>query len=458
MDRSQLRSLPNMNSLLEHPLLRGEERGAVKSAAQRLLEELRAELLSGTAAAPPTPDDCARRVLEAVKKARAPGLRGVVNATGIVLHTNLGRAPLGGELYARAEEVYSGYSTLEYDLAAGRRGSRQAHVEGLLCALTGAEAALVVNNNAAAVFLMLNALAEGKQVAISRGELVEIGGSFRIPDIMGRSGASLMEVGTTNRTRLSDYEDAVGRGAELLLKVHTSNYAIVGFTGSVSVAELAALARREGLPLLYDMGSCFLFDPKLPWLPECRTARGGIEAGADVISFSGDKLLGSAQAGILAGRRELLEAMKKHPLMRMLRPDKLTLQALEAALRLYQYPEEARKRIPVLRMLSAPEDELRERASALVSRLGGLRPGWEIRLRQVTDETGGGSLPNVPLPGFAAGIVPRGMGVDALEAALRGAETPVVARIHEGELLLSVRTLLPGDEERIARAFAALPA
>ncbi len=457
MDPSLLRSLPNMNSLLGHPLLQNEARSLVKSAAQKLLDELRAELLSGNLTVLPSLDDCALRVREELRKAWRPGLRGVVNATGIVLHTNLGRAPLGRELFALAEDVYGGYSNLEYDLAAGKRGSRYVHVEKLICELTGAEAALVVNNNAAAVFLMLTTLAEGKQVAISRGELVEIGGSFRIPDIMARSGAALLEVGTTNRTRLSDYEDAVNRGAELLLKVHTSNYEIVGFTESVSVAALSSLAKRDGIPLLYDMGSCFLFDPKLRWLPECKTARDGIKAGADVISFSGDKLLGSAQAGILAGRRELLEAMKKHPLVRMLRPDKLTLQALEAALTVYRYPEEAMKRIPVLRMLSASSEELLDRATALVKRLSELRPQWEILLRKVTDETGGGALPNVPLPGYAAAIVPRGMSVDALEEALRNSEHPIISRIHEGALLLSVRTLLPGDEDRIASALTDLP-
>ncbi|MBR4702220.1 MAG: L-seryl-tRNA(Sec) selenium transferase [Oscillospiraceae bacterium] len=457
MDPSPLRGLPNMNSLLEHPLLRREERGRVKVAAQKLLDKLRSEVLSGRLDRVPSAEDCALLVLEELKRKGKPSLRGVVNATGIVLHTNLGRAPLGQELYDLAREVYSGYSSLEYDIETGTRGSRYAHVEGLICALTGAEAAMVVNNNAAAVFLMLTALAEGKQVAISRGELVEIGGSFRIPDIMARSGASLTEVGTTNRTRLPDYEAAVHRGAELLMKVHTSNYEIVGFTESVSVAELAALARREGKPLLYDMGSCFLFDPKLPWLPECKTARAGIEAGADVISFSGDKLLGSAQAGILAGRRELLEAMKKHPLSRMLRPDKLTLQALEAALAIYQYPEEAMKRIPVLRMLSVPQEELLDRAAALVLKLSDLRPDWEILVRKIMDETGGGALPNVSLPGYAAGIVPRGRSVEALEEELRRSDVPVIGRLHRGELLLSVRTLLPGDEERIASAIAGLP-
>ena len=457
MDPSLLRSLPNMSSLLGHPLLQNEARSLVKSAAQKLLDELRADVLAGTRDTLPTPDQCASLVLENMKADRKPSLRGVVNATGIVLHTNLGRAPLGKELYALAEDVYCGYSNLEYDISSGVRGSRYAHIEELLCFLTGAEAAMVVNNNAGAVFLMLSALAAGKQVAISRGELVEIGGSFRIPDIMSASGALLTEVGTTNRTRLKDYDRAVQDGAEVLLKVHTSNYEIVGFTESVGVEALSGLAKEHGLPLLYDMGSCFLFDPKLPWLLNCRTARDGILPGADVICFSGDKLFGAAQGGILAGRKELISTMKAHPLARVLRPDKLTLQALEATLDICRCPEEAMERIPTLRMLAAGEETLRDRASDLVRRLRELRPDWEIQLRKTTDEAGGGSLPNVSLPGFAAAIMPKGRSVDALEEALRLSETCIVSRIHEGALLLSVRTLLPGDEARIAAAVAALP-
>lgn len=457
MDKDLLRNLPNMNALLEHPLLRGESRSRAKAAARELLERLRAEALAGAREALPSPDECARQVLEAMRREDRPSLRRVVNATGVVLHTNLGRAPLGDELYARAEEVYTGYSNLEYDIDAGTRGSRYAHVEGLIRALTGAEAAMVVNNNAGAVFLMLSALAQGQGVAISRGELVEIGGSFRIPDIMAASGAVLTEVGTTNRTRLPDYETALGAGASLLMKVHTSNYEIVGFTESVSLAALASLARREGVPLLYDMGSCFLFDPGLPWLRECHTAREGIEQGADVICFSGDKLFGSAQAGIIAGRKELITAMKRHPLARVLRPDKLTLQALAETLMLCRSPEEAMNRVPVLRMLSETGEALRQRAEALVFRLREIRPDWAIDLREVSDETGGGALPNVALPGWGAAIVPTGRSVDALEEALRRGEPCIVGRIHEGALLLSARTLLPGDEERIADAVSALP-
>ena len=450
MGNETLRRLPNMNALLEHPLLRTQERERVKAAARLLLDSLRA-----TAEAPealPDLDRCAALVLERLRRERQPSLRGVVNATGVVLHTNLGRAPLGETLYRRAEAVFSGYSNLEYDLSSGTRGSRHAHVERLICELTGAEAALVVNNNAAAVFLMLAALAGGRQVAISRGELVEIGGSFRVPDIMERSGAALYEVGTTNRTRLGDYAAAVDGGARALLKVHTSNYEIVGFTESVSVSALAELARQRGIPLLYDMGSCFLFDPKLPWLREAKTARSGIADGADVVCFSGDKLMGATQAGIAAGRKSMIEAMKKHPLARMLRPDKLTLQALESVLELSRYPEEAKRAVPALRMLSAGEAALRQRAQALAALLREVCPAWKPEAVPVSDETGGGSLPNVEIPGWAVALRPDDRSADALEEALRMGETPVVARIRDGALLLAVRTLMEGDGERILGA------
>ena len=457
MENEFLRRLPNMNTLLEHPLLRGETRARVKAAARVVLDALRADVRSDTLEAVPSADECAARVLELLRQERQPSLRGVVNATGIVLHTNLGRAPLGEELYRRAEDVFTGYSNLEYDLASGSRGSRHAHVEQLICALTGAEAAMVVNNNAAAVFLMLAAVAGGRQVAISRGELVEIGGSFRVPDIMDRSGAALYEVGTTNRTRLSDYAAAIDDGAGALLKVHTSNYEIVGFTESVSVSALAGLARERGLPLLYDMGSCFLFDPQLAWLRDCMTARSGIADGADVICFSGDKLPGATQAGIAAGRKDLIERMKKHPLSRMLRPDKLTLQVLESALEISRYPDEAKRQLPALGMLSAAEEKLKARAEALEAQLRPLFPDWKLQTVPVSDETGGGSLPNVEIPGWAVSLIPDDRSVDALEEALRNGETPVIARIREGALLLSVRTLLDGDEEKLLRAFSQLP-
>jgi L-seryl-tRNA(Ser) seleniumtransferase len=314
---------------------------------------------------------------------------------------------------------------------------------------------MVVNNNAAAVFLMLAALAKGKQVAISRGELVEIGGSFRVPEIMEQSGAVLVEVGTTNKTRLSDYAAAVQKGAEVLLKVHTSNYEIVGFTESVPVSELAAFGKKNGLPVLYDMGSCFLLEPELLGLRKRETAKDGIASGMDIICFSGDKLIGSAQAGIIAGREDYITSIRQHPLARMVRPDKLTLAALEATLRIYRYPSEAKHRIPVLAMLSATPVELRQRSESLAERLRAVCPRWGIDVRETADETGGGSLPNVSLPGWAVALKPSGISVDELEHRLRHNPIPIIIRINNDAALISPRTLLPGDEEAILDAVRA---
>lgn len=452
METNLLKEIPDMNSLINHDRFKGMERERVKRAARELLSELRGEVISGTVGRLPDIDEYVRRILIKMEEERIPGLRGVINATGIILHTNLGRAPLGELQYSEASKIYCGYCNLEYDLNTGRRGSRYAHVESLIRQLTGAEAAMVVNNNAAAVFLVLSAIARGKRVAISRGELVEIGGSFRIPEIMEQSGAELVEVGTTNKTRLGDYAAAVEKGAEVLLKVHTSNYRIVGFTESVPAGELAAFGREKGLPFLYDMGSCFMIEPELLGLREGETARSGIQSGADIICFSGDKLMGTAQAGIIAGREDYVAAIKRHPMARIVRPDKLTLSALESALRLCRYPEEARRRIPVLAMLSAEPDQLRRRARTLAKRLRSVCPGWGVDVCETEDETGGGSLPNVPLPGWAVAVRPEGMPVQKFEERLRGCRIPVIVRINDGAALFSVRTLLPGEEEAVLKS------
>ena len=456
MADSLLSQIPNMNDLLDHALFRGMERERIKYAARAYLDELREDILSGAARRIPSPDECAEGIRAKAGAADMPRLRRLINATGVVLHTNLGRAPLGADIGASLAEVFSGYCNLEYDLDTGRRGDRFSHVEGLVTELTGAEAAMAVNNNAAAVHLMLSALARGKKVAISRGELVEIGGSFRMPEIMEQSGAELVEVGTTNRTRLSDYADAVEhKGAEILLKVHTSNYAIIGFTESVSAAELAAFGRERGLPALYDVGSCFMIEPEPVGFHEGESARGAIASGMDVVCFSGDKLFGSAQAGIVAGRGDYIDKMKKHPLTRAFRPDKLSLAALEAALRIYRYPGEALRRIPAIAMLAARPEDLRRRAEDLAERLRTLYPGWEILARETTDETGGGSLPNVQLPGWAVALKPDGLSVDDLEKRLRNGRLPVILRIHDGMAMLSLRTILPDEDEELLTAFQA---
>ena len=453
MSNSNLLSgLPNMNSILSHELLEQADRERVKRAGQEFLDELREAVLSGSVDKIPQLDECANSVLKKLAEYDITNLRGLINATGVVLHTNLGRAPLGSELYAEVAEVFQGYSNLEYDLPTGKRGSRHSHVEDLICELTGAESAMVVNNNAAAVLLMLATLARGKRVAVSRGELVEIGGSFRVPEIMQQSRAKLEEVGTTNRTRLSDYVNAVEeKEVQVLLKVHTSNYEIVGFTESTSVAELAQYGVSVEIPVLYDMGSCFLINPELLGLQAGETARDAIEAGADVICFSGDKLIGATQAGIIAGRKKYIDKMKKHPFARAIRADKLTLSALECILRIYRFPLEAKRRIPTLRMLSETPKELRERADSLASRLRAILPDWKIEVLETTDETGGGSLPNVVLPGFAVALEPKGMSISKLEQRLRLGNPPIISRIYENKLLLSVRTILPGEDDKIAK-------
>ena len=454
MKNDLLRNLPNMNSIIEHTLLKGVEAQRVKLAGQEFLEDLRKFVLSGEICEIPCLDVCAERVLEKIGHDDEPLLRGVINATGIVLHTNLGRAPLGAELYAQAEDVFSGYSNLEYDLTTGQRGSRHSHVEAHICRLTGAEAAMVVNNNAAAVMLMLAALADGKGVAVSRGELVEIGGAFRVPDVMKQSGARLIEVGTTNKTHLSDYSNAFENdGAEVFLKVHTSNYEIVGFAQAVSVEELSQYAKAKDLPVLYDMGSCFLIDPQLLGIGAGETAQSALEAGADVICFSGDKLIGATQAGIIAGRKDYIDLMKKHPLARAIRADKLTLSALEIILRIYRFPEEAKRKIPALKMLSVTKDELLDQAKFLSARIKEVLPDWDIEVDETIDETGGGSLPNVPLKGAAVAIVPKDMSVDMLEQTLRQGKIPIVARIHKEKLLLSMRSIMPGEDEMIFDVF-----
>jgi L-seryl-tRNA(Ser) seleniumtransferase len=356
----------------------------------------------------------------------------VLNATGVIVHTNLGRAPLAEEAIARVVEISRGYSNLEYDLTAGARGSRQDHVAETLRRLTRAEAALVVNNNAAAILLALAALAEGREVLVSRGELIEIGDGFRIPDVLARSGARLREVGTTNRTRASDYESAVGAETALLLRVHQSNFRVVGFTEQPTVAQLAAVARRHELPLVDDLGSGVLVE-----LSDEPSARESLAAGADLVTFSGDKLLGGPQAGIVVGRADLVERLRRHPLQRALRADKLTLAALEGTLQLYV---EAPERIPVLRMLR--DDGVFRRAERLAKLTGGT-------VEDTVARVGGGALPLAELPSFACAVE------EDLAAPLRAGDPPVVGIVRDGRLLLDCRTLTDAEVDEVASAVAA---
>ena len=437
MNPELLRRLPKMDLLLarpalaEHPLPYPVKR----QAARQVLDDCRRALLEGALASVPGPEELEGAVLRLAERLSRPALGRVINATGIVLHTNLGRAPLSRRAAEAVGQAARGYSNLEYDLPNRRRGRRGEAAEGLLCSLTGAEGALAVNNNAAAVFLLLSALAAGQGVAISRGELVEIGGGFRVPDILARSGARLVEVGTTNKTRPADYAAALESGAaQAMLKVHPSNFRVVGFTQSASLPELGELARSHGVPLLCDLGSA------APGSPELKEA----VAWADVVCFSGDKLLGGPQAGILLGKAELIGRLRADPLARALRIDKLSLAALEGTLLDWRDGEA----VPATAMLSAAPAELKGRAEALAAVLAPLCP---CRVVKTQGEVGGGSRPGEALPAWAVALEPAG----ELEAFLRGWRVPILGRIHRGKLLLDVRTLLPGDEEEIAAALAA---
>jgi len=382
-------------------------------------------------------------------------LRPVINATGVVIHTNLGRAPLAPSVLAAIDAAARGYSNLEFDLASGLRGSRQVHVEELLRALTGAEAALVVNNNAAAVLLAVNTLANNREVIISRGELVEIGDAFRIPDVMTRAGGRLHEVGTTNRTHLTDYEQAIGPETGLILKVHRSNFLLLGFTAEVEGAELAELARRNGLPLVEDLGSGALLDFSAFGLRREPQVADAIRAGVGLVTFSGDKLLGGPQAGLLVGRRDLIARLRRNPLARTVRIDKLCLAALEATLLLIREPDRARQEIPVLRMLGQSTDTVGARAEALAAALRGAVPGVRCAVEDGTSEVGGGALPLQVLPTRLLALDPGAQGAGAMEARLRAGMAPVLARVQENRILLDLRTVAPAEEAVLLTALQA---
>ena len=429
-----LRDLPSVDELAGHELLGEAPRPLAVEAARSALARAREEIRAGH-----DPGDLGQRALVELEAVARPRLRRVLNATGVIVHTNLGRAPLARSALERAVEVGGSYSNLEYDLREGARGSRQDHLAGLLRRLTGAEAALVVNNNAAAVLLALAALAEGREVLVSRGELIEIGDGFRIPDVLERSGARLVEVGTTNRTRAADYERAVGPETALLLRVHQSNFRVVGFTERATTEALAAVARRAGLPLVDDLGSGALEASNSLLLADEPSARESLSAGSDLVCFSGDKLLGGPQAGIVVGRADLVERLRRHPLQRALRADKLTLAALEGTLGLYLDPERARAEIPVLRMLEEPADAVRARAERLAALVGG-------ELVETVSRVGGGALPLAELPSFAVAVE------EELAPALRAGDPAVVAIVRDGQTLLDCRTLAEAEVEEVAAA------
>jgi L-seryl-tRNA(Ser) seleniumtransferase len=381
-----------------------------------------------------------------------PKLRRVINATGVVIHTNLGRSPLHSSALKHLIEVSKTYSNLEYDIELGERGNRHSHVEETLCRLSGAESALVVNNNAGAVLLSLNTIAEGREVIVSRGELVEIGGSFRIPDVMKRSGAFLREVGTTNRTHLSDYQKAIGPQTALLLKVHTSNFRVMGFISEVSLQDLVQLGRQHHLPVLNDLGSGCFVDFTQYGLEKEPTVQEAIKTGVDVVTFSGDKLLGGPQGGIILGRKNFLDPIKINPLARALRIDKLTLASLESTLLLYLDEKRAMEEIPTLRMLSLDLKELKRRGRRLLKRLSGMvKEGIQFNLREDVSQVGGGALPLQKLPTIVIAIKPTNFSVNSLEERLRKGEPPVIARINKDEFILDMRTIFDEEIPLLAR-------
>jgi L-seryl-tRNA(Ser) seleniumtransferase len=450
-----LRKIPSVDDILSRPeivdLLKVHPRHVVVEAIREGLGRLREEILHKEEL--PLLGDTLfsfENLYPLFQKELAlqiqPRLRRVINATGVVIHTNLGRAPLHPSAIEHIIEISKTYSNLEYDLDRGERGSRYAHVEEILCRLSGAESALVVNNNAGAVLLVLNTLAEGKEVIVSRGELVEIGGAFRIPDVMKRSGALLREVGTTNRTHLDDYRKAIGPQTALLLKVHTSNFRVMGFTSEVSLQDLVQFGREHQLPVVDDLGSGCLIDLTRYGLEKEPTVQETIKTGVDAVTISGDKLLGGPQAGIILGKKKFLDLFKINPLTRALRIDKLTLAALEATLLLYLDERKAMEEIPTLRMLSLDTRRLKRRGKRLLKKLSGMtNKKATFTLKEEVSQVGGGALPLQRLPTMAVAIKPLEVSVNSLEENLRKGDPPIISRISKEELILDMRTVSDGE-------------
>jgi L-seryl-tRNA(Ser) seleniumtransferase len=467
MDKSkqtQLKQLPGVDKIIEAGTQNGHFDTIPKSvlipAIRSVIEDLRNQVLNAKS---PIEDDCfsTKSLVGQVKKRSAQiqalKLKRTVNATGVVVHTNLGRSLLAPSVVKQLTLISTRYSNLEFDLDKGRRGSRYSHVEKILCELTGAPAAMVVNNNAGAVLLSLDTLASGREVIVSRGELVEIGGAFRIPDVMEKSGAILKEVGTTNRTHPRDYENAICDHTGLLLKAHTSNYSIVGFTSAVSLTDMVAIGKRYNLPVMEDLGSGTLVDFSTYGLVKEPTVQDSLAAGVDVVTFSGDKLLGGPQAGIILGSKPVIDRIKANPLTRALRIDKMTLAALETTLRLYRDERDAVNQIPTLRMLTLPLPTIEGKAADLKSRLDGL-PGkrLDVSLVKNVSKAGGGSLPLLELPTCCACVTVHGISANALEKWMRHHSPPIIGRIENDRFIMDPRTLQEEELELIEQAFNAL--
>ncbi|QTJ43806.1 L-seryl-tRNA(Sec) selenium transferase [Dolosigranulum pigrum] len=453
--QEKLSQLPKMDELLEDvaiaPWFEVFDRSYVKNCLNEALNQVRQAILAGEDVdiSHSAVVAIAERKLTAKKR---PNLRPMINATGTALHTNLGRALLSDKAIEATQRVNARYSNLEYNVEAGERGSRYAHIENLLKELTGAEAALVVNNNAAAVMLLLTATTQGQEVLISRGELVEIGGSFRVPDVIESVGARLKEVGATNKTHLRDYERAITEETGALLRVHTSNYRVVGFSQVPDDKDLVALAHQHDLPAFNDLGSGLLIDLQPLGLPREPLVSEVVAAGYDVVSFSGDKLLGGPQAGILVGTKQYIDQLKRHPLLRALRVDKMTLAGLEATLQAYLKPEQAMKDIPLLQMLGQSEEKLARKAQMLVDDIRALNKGYQVNIIEGQSQVGGGAFPEARLATHLVEISHPDYSESTLEQKLRQAEFPIIARTSDGKVQFDVRTLLEADSGKICQA------
>jgi L-seryl-tRNA(Ser) seleniumtransferase len=447
----QLRAIPSVDRVLGTDLARSAlirfERNYVTASVRAVLDEIRQQLSSGAAGAAPSPEKVMQLAVARMEAQQPSTLRRVINATGVVLHTNLGRALLAEPAVRAAVQAASGAVNLEYDLERGERGERDAHVAEDLRALTGAEAATVVNNNAAAVLLALNTLADGREVIVSRGELIEIGGSFRIPDVMAKSGAQLREIGTTNRTHLQDYAAAINQQTALLLKVHTSNYRIVGFTSTVSLPDLVQLGHERGLPAMEDLGSGALVDLSVYGLPREPVVAERVRSGADVVTFSGDKLLGGPQCGVIVGRHELIDRIRRNPLKRALRCDKLTLAALAATLRLYRTAPDLTHVLPTLRWLTRPIAEMDTVGRTAVQLLrAALGDTFRMELENSESEIGSGALPVETLPTKVISITHAQHGAQHIARLFRGSTPPIIGRVQSGRFLLDLRGIFQPEE------------
>jgi len=454
-----LRMIPKVDRLMLEPsVLNAERRNPrhlILRAITQVLDEFRDGIMTGEITQDSTLDikNVSQRVIERVNTIARPHLRPLINATGVVVHTNLGRSILAKRVLKRLRELSAGYSNLEYDLNKGKRGSRYVHVEDILKELTSAEAAMVVNNNAAAVLLSLDTIARGKEVIVSRGQLVEIGGSFRVPEVMRKSGACMVEVGTTNKTHLRDYENAITEKTGMLLKVHTSNYQIIGFTKEVPLPELSALGRRHGIPVMEDLGSGCLIDFAEYGMLKEPTVQQALEAGADLVTFSGDKLLGGPQAGIILGRKDMVEAIRKNQLTRALRIDKMTLVALEETLRLYREPRKAIKEIPTLRMIFTPYKTLAARVERLKKMAGPLpEDNFSLGSMDGSSKVGGGALPGLDLGTRVLCLLPVRLSAVQMEMMLRENDPPIIARVEKDRVIMDVRTINVSELGVVVRA------